>query len=175
MTEYASASATSPPQPPFDDNYRSDESTGGAFGGGGSSVNNNSNISYEQQQQPVPTKQMSSVNNQSGGGSGMIMAPRSADEETEDGKIRNRVAVTKIRDAWIYKQIQAKQNEFTQYKQGRLFMGTWNVNAKGRDEPLDDWICADWGPNGETSPDIIAVGFQEIVDLNAVNVAVDNK
>jgi inositol polyphosphate 5-phosphatase INPP5B/F len=36
-------------------------------------------------------------------------------------------------------------------------------------------LCADWGPNGEQSPDVVAVGFQEIVDLNAVNVAVDNK
>ena len=56
-----------------------------------------------------------------------------------------------------------------------MFAGTWNVNAKGKEEPLDDWICADWGPNGEYAPDIVAVGFQEIVDLNAVNVAVDNK
>ena len=56
-----------------------------------------------------------------------------------------------------------------------LFAGSWNVNAKGKDEPLDSWICADWGPNGEYAPDIVAVGFQEIVDLNAVNVAVDNK
>ena len=54
-------------------------------------------------------------------------------------------------------------------------MGTWNVNAKGKDEGLDEWICSDWGPNGEYAPDVVAVGFQEIVDLNAVNVAVDNK
>lgn len=54
-----------------------------------------------------------------------------------------------------------------------MFVGTWNVNAKGKDEPLDDWICADWGRVGQ--PDLVAVGFQEIVDLNAVNVAVDNK
>ena len=57
----------------------------------------------------------------------------------------------------------------------RIFLGTWNVNAKGKDEPLDSWLCADWGPNGENSPDIIAIGLQEMVDLNAVNVAVDNK
>lgn len=54
-------------------------------------------------------------------------------------------------------------------------MGTWNVNAKGKEEPLQDWICADWGPQGQYAPDVICVGFQEIVDLNAVNVAVDNK
>ena len=52
-------------------------------------------------------------------------------------------------------------------------MGTWNVNAKGKEEPLDQWLRADWVQTG--SPDIVAVGFQEIVDLNAVNVAVDNK
>ena len=59
--------------------------------------------------------------------------------------------------------------------QANFFIGTWNVNAKGKEEPLDEWLCADWGRNREYAPDIIAVGFQEIVDLNAVNVAVDNK
>ena len=67
------------------------------------------------------------------------------------------------------------QDEFTQYKQARIFFGTWNVNAKGKDDPLDDWLCSDWGANGEKAPDIVAVGLQEMVDLNAVNVAVDNK
>uniref|UniRef100_A0A7S2VYZ6 Rho-GAP domain-containing protein n=1 Tax=Eucampia antarctica TaxID=49252 RepID=A0A7S2VYZ6_9STRA len=102
-----------------------------------------------------------------------IVAPRSADEEMEDGRIRNREAVTKIRDAWIYKQIRARQDEFTQYKQARIFFGTWNVNAKGKDESLESWLCKDWGKNGEYAPDIVAVGFQEMVDLNAVNVTVD--
>lgn len=69
-------------------------------------------------------------------------------------------------------------------------MGTWNVNAKGKEEPLDEWLgTAQWlqhrTPSSSYSttasasalgpPDIVAVGFQEIVDLNAVNVAVDNK
>uniref|UniRef100_A0A7R9VEQ0 Rho-GAP domain-containing protein n=1 Tax=Pseudictyota dubia TaxID=2749911 RepID=A0A7R9VEQ0_9STRA len=108
-------------------------------------------------------------------GPGILVASRAADEETEDGRIRNREAATKIRDAWIYKQIRARQDEFTQYKQARIFFGTWNVNAKGKDEPLDDWLCSDWGENGEHAPDIVAVGLQEMVDLNAVNVAVDNK
>lgn len=57
----------------------------------------------------------------------------------------------------------------------RLFIGTWNVNAKGKDESLESWLCSDWGPNAENAPDIIIVGFQEIVDLNAVNVAMDGK
>ena len=40
---------------------------------------------------------------------GSIVANRAADEEMEDGRIRNREAATKIRDAWIYKQIRARQ------------------------------------------------------------------
>lgn len=44
------------------------------------------------------------------------LVTRTPDEETEDGRIRNMEAVTKIRDAWIYKQIRARQDEFTQYK-----------------------------------------------------------
>jgi phosphatidylinositol-bisphosphatase len=56
-----------------------------------------------------------------------------------------------------------------------LYCGTWNVNAKGKEENLDEWICSDWGADGRYAPDVVAVGFQEIVDLNAVNVAVDNK
>lgn len=97
------------------------------------------------------------------------------DEEMEDGRIRNRNAAEKIRVAWISKQIKAKSSEFTQYRFVRMFLGTWNVNAKGKDVSLESWLCSDWGANGEYSPDIVAVGFQEMVDLNAVNVAVDNK
>jgi phosphatidylinositol-bisphosphatase len=81
-----------------------------------------------------------------------------------------------IRDTWIYRQVRDRQAEFTQYRQATLFVGTWNVNAKGKaEERLDSWLCADWGPNAEFAPDVVAVGLQEIVDLNAVNVAVDNK
>ena len=112
-------------------------------------------------------------NDGSGGGGGIIVASRAGDEETEDGRIRNREASTKIRDAWIYKQIRARQDEFTQYKQGRVFVGTWNVNAKGKDESLSSWLCADWSHHGP--PDIVVVGLQEMVDLNAMNVAVENK
>ena len=119
-------------------------------------------------QRAPATPRSSNANN-----AGMIVANRAGDEETEDGRIRNREAATIIRDAWIYKQIRARQEEFTQYKQGRIFVGTWNVNAKGKDENLSSWLCADWHQHGP--PDIVVVGFQEMVDLNAVNVAVENK
>ena len=59
--------------------------------------------------------------------------------------------------------------------QARIFLGTWNVNAKGKEENLDEFLTKDWGPNQECPPDIVAVGFQEMVDLNAVNVTVETK
>eukprot|EP00978_Attheya_sp_CCMP212_P022016 scaffold65048_cov43-Attheya_sp.AAC.1 len=117
----------------------------------------------------------SASNSNSNAADNQMIIPRTPDEETEDGTIRNREAATRIRDAWIYKQIRARADEFTQYRKAQVFCGTWNVNAKGKDEDLDDWLCVNWGRNGEHAPDIVAVGFQEIVDLNAVNVAVDNK
>lgn len=104
-----------------------------------------------------------------------VLITRTRDEETEDGRLCNKEAMAKIRDAWVYKQVRSRVKEFTEYKQALCFVGTWNVNAKGKEESLDEWICADWGANGQYAPDIVAVGFQEIVDLNAVNVAVDNK
>lgn len=59
-------------------------------------------------------------------------------------------------------------------QQAHCFIGTWNVNGKGKADPLDEWLCtAQWRTNG--APDIVAVGFQEIVDLNAVNFTVETK
>ena len=46
-----------------------------------------------------------------------VLVTRTADEETEDGRIRNKEAIKKIRDAWVYKQIRARVDEFTEYKQ----------------------------------------------------------
>lgn len=40
---------------------------------------------------------------------------------------------------------------------------------------MDEFLTSDWGPNQESPPDIVAVGFQEMVDLNAVNVTVETK
>jgi hypothetical protein len=48
-----------------------------------------------------------------------VLLTRTPDEETEDGRVRNREAVRKIRDTWIYKQVRARQDEFTNYRQVR--------------------------------------------------------
>mmetsp|Transcript_6235 Transcript_6235/g.9051 ORF Transcript_6235/g.9051 Transcript_6235/m.9051 type:complete len:807 (-) Transcript_6235:128-2548(-) len=103
------------------------------------------------------------------------LSSKGDDEEMEDGRIRNKKTSGKIRDAWIYKKVKERASAFTSYGKARIFLGTWNVNAKGKGESLDSWLCSGWGQNGEYAPDIVVVGLQEMVDLNAVNVAVDNK
>lgn len=63
-----------------------------------------------------------------------MLVTKTPDEETEDGRIRNREAATRIRDAWIYKQIRLRQDEFTQYRTVRalysLRVATTRVTRK---------------------------------------------
>lgn len=156
----------------------------------------------QQQQQPSPPRRkVRSLED-------TVLLPTVPDEETPDGRIRNLQAVQQIRDAWIYKQVRNRQQEFTQFRsvrawtangcrkdvqyvpvvpdsllssillqQARCFVGTWNVNAKGKSEDsLADWLrIGEWQQQQNSAPDIIVVGFQEIVDLNAVNVGFDGK
>lgn len=64
-----------------------------------------------------------------------------------------------------------RESEFTKAPvAASIFCGTWNVNAKKQDGGLQDWL----NPKSCTVPvDIYAIGFQEIVDLNASNVLLD--
>jgi hypothetical protein len=45
-----------------------------------------------------------------------MLTTRTPDEETEDGRIHNREATAKIRNSWVFKQMRARQDEFTQYR-----------------------------------------------------------
>ena len=64
-----------------------------------------------------------------------------------------------------------RESHFTEAAKVTVFCGTWNVNAKKQDGDLNEWLL----PNGPTvNADIYAVGFQEMVDLNAMNVIADN-
>ena len=56
----------------------------------------------------------------------------------------------------------------------QINVGTWNVNGK---KPSPDLDLAEWLqlPDQAELPEVFAIGFQEMVDLTAVNVASDNK
>ncbi len=97
-----------------------------------------------------------------------------------DGTSSNAEMVKLIKQEWINNNMKNKEGEYTETKSCTIFCGTWNVNAKtlkvkGKDkvktdieEKLDNWFFQHGKP-----ADIYAVGFQEIVDLNVVNVGLD--
>lgn len=63
-----------------------------------------------------------------------------------------------------------REAEYLKSAECSLFCGTWNVNAKKQEVGLEDWIL----PAGQPPADIYAIGFQEIVDLNVVNVGLNS-
>jgi inositol polyphosphate 5-phosphatase INPP5B/F len=65
--------------------------------------------------------------------------------------------------------IHFRETEFTKQADCSIFCGSWNVNAKKQEGSLQDWLL----PTAARA-DIYAVGFQEIVDLNAMNVALNS-
>uniref|UniRef100_K3W5H2 Rho-GAP domain-containing protein n=1 Tax=Globisporangium ultimum (strain ATCC 200006 / CBS 805.95 / DAOM BR144) TaxID=431595 RepID=K3W5H2_GLOUD len=98
-----------------------------------------------------------------------------------NGKYYNPVVMSFIRDDWVQQQLRLRQHAYTAFQKTSVVVGTWNVNAK---KPLAQaeaakillWIQQQQQASGspQALPDIIALGFQEIVDLNAVNVVVNS-
>lgn len=54
-------------------------------------------------------------------------------------------------------QLKLKEQEYTQYQEFIIFIGTWNVNGQLPSISLKPWLSCDEDP-----PDLYAVGFQEI-------------
>lgn len=72
------------------------------------------------------------------------------------------------REEWLQNQLQLRIKEFSEAKPIRIFCGTWNVNASKPIEDLVPWLITD------PVPDVYVIGLQEMVDLNAGNLIVDN-
>lgn len=100
----------------------------------------------------------------------LFLSKMSGNVEFEDGRSYDRKAVSKIIQQWLDKHMKQREIEFTKSKTLSLFCGSWNVNAKKLEGSLDDWLLPQ---NGNSACDVYAIGFQEIVDLNAINVAID--
>lgn len=103
----------------------------------------------------------------------------SSNQEFDDGRSYDPVIVHQITQDWIDRHMKEREDEFTETVSARVFCGTWNVNGKViKDEGLEDWLVPAESPysiNGIPTADIYVVGFQEMVDLTVVNVAVDTK
>lgn len=94
-----------------------------------------------------------------------------------NGKYYNPVVMNIIREDWIQQQLVLRQASYTELRSTRVVTGTWNVNAKKPLSSAEALKTAQWllPPDGNASPpDVVALGFQEIVDLNAVNVVVNS-
>ncbi|ORZ37538.1 Endonuclease/exonuclease/phosphatase [Catenaria anguillulae PL171] len=65
----------------------------------------------------------------------------------------------------VKQQLYARAHEFTSSRQLYIHIGTYNVNGKLPQEPIDTWLRAPG--TGDIAPDIFAIGFQEIVELTA--------
>ena len=99
-------------------------------------------------------------------------------------------AFTINKQLWVDEQLQLREDEYTTEKSIRIFQGTWNVNAKKRhheadiapwllppDEEEDDTNAEEGAEAADrtvTPADVYAIGFQEIVDLNAASLVVDH-
>ena len=94
-----------------------------------------------------------------------------------------------IRDDYIAKQLALRVADFTDNVPLLLHIATWNVNAKRPDEDIGPWLLSpaqqraysqydvetlEIDSSRLVEPDIYAIGFQEIVDLNAGNLLVDH-
>lgn len=103
------------------------------------------------------------------------MASSDGAVDFDDGRHLDGSAIKAINQQWIDREMRARESEFTEEASGSVFVGTWNVNAKKQEGDLDEWLLHGAREGSGGYADIYAVGFQEIVDLNAVNVLADNK
>jgi phosphatidylinositol-bisphosphatase len=99
-----------------------------------------------------------------------IVYTSNAVQELNDGCSADKHAIRSITQSWIDEQMRLRENEFLKTAECSLFCGTWNVNAKKQEVGLEEWIL----PSGQPPADIYAIGFQEIVDLNVVNVGLNS-
>ncbi|KAJ5073472.1 type 2 inositol 1,4,5-trisphosphate 5-phosphatase [Anaeramoeba ignava] len=70
---------------------------------------------------------------------------------------RSSPEIIKLRDDWIKSELAKHKEEISEEMPIRILCGTWNVNNTKPSESLEDFLS---DPDG--SPDLIALGFQEI-------------
>ncbi|ORY00017.1 SacI homology domain-domain-containing protein [Clohesyomyces aquaticus] len=68
---------------------------------------------------------------------------------------------------YVVAELNKRSAEFTENEVIHMLVGTFNLNGKthGINEDLSPWLCPDVNPS-QQCPEIVAVGFQEIVELS---------
>lgn len=114
----------------------------------------------------------------------LLMGDFYNDEYADKGRMLMDSAALLVNPS-VVKAMSERQFEFTNYKKTHVAMGTWNVNGGkqfrsnilGTSE-LTDWLLdapklsglPDFQYGEKNPPDIFAVGFEEMVELNAGNI-----
>ena len=112
------------------------------------------------------------------------------EELFDDGRSVDHTQMQRIRSEWIDAQMTRKEQSYLRLKELKVFCGTWNVAAKKpEDIDLTEWLLpprfssptlSSSSTSSSTDsldeyPELFVIGFQEIVDLNAINVAMDTQ
>ena len=100
---------------------------------------------------------------------------RKTTHRTESFASASSASFSFIRSNRIRRQMHERQADFTEHVPVRCVACTWNVNGKKSQEDLQSWLMLDKISSETELPSIYAVGFQEIVDLNAVSVVSDSQ
>jgi hypothetical protein len=80
----------------------------------------------------------------------------------------------RFREQWLRRQLQVHADKYIRKRRLQVHVCSWNINARTADSiELDDWLRPDHF--SDSSPDIVVVGLQEMVELNMTHVIVDNK
>ncbi|CCG82087.1 Inositol-1,4,5-trisphosphate 5-phosphatase 1 [Taphrina deformans PYCC 5710] len=68
---------------------------------------------------------------------------------------------------WVNSEAAKRKLEWSSSETLYMFAGTYNLNGKEGEEPLDDWLRPS---DMQKEPDIYAIGFQEIVELTPAQI-----
>jgi hypothetical protein len=68
---------------------------------------------------------------------------------------------------YVVAELNKRSSEYTEQEVIHILVGTFNLNGRtnGIEEDLSPWLCPDVDPS-QQCPEIVAVGFQEIVELS---------
>lgn len=68
---------------------------------------------------------------------------------------------------YVTAELNRRSSEFSSYKSIHIQVGTFNLNGKtnGLRDDLSSWLCPSVDPS-QQFPEIVAIGFQEIVELS---------
>lgn len=72
----------------------------------------------------------------------------------------------------IFDKLKLIEEEYIEIDKLKVYCGTFNVNGRACDENLNPWLCLSEiseSANADSSIDIYALGFQELVDLTTTN------